>query len=283
MLRSSILRRLTIGSLTTLMCAQGAWAHTGVRDQVTASATSTTTSYNALAITHGCGGDASLPPLKVIGQSAVFPFGPPAGSLTDPGAVWVNLLDSSILSADEVTAIIGTPDLDLSVGGIQDDSIYERQTEEVNPAGTDPLGSHGAIPVHALNWFDGKLDTNLVGLAQFRVSAPMIADKCVSTLRVRLAVSNWCEKRKNEANDSDNNRADWWFTGETGSTKFVDEDLIQPTFWTTLAVNNPNVATGHAAKKCPGKAPREVAVMPSGADIDTYLPLKPFIKHPAPY
>lgn len=273
MLNSSILKRLTIGSLTTLLCAQGALAHTVVKDQVTASATSTTTSYNAFAITHGCGGDAGVPPLKVIGQSAVFPFGAPAASLTDPGAVWVNLSDSSILNDAEVTAIIGSPDLNLSVGGIQDESVFEKQTEEADAAEV----------VHALNWFDGKLETNLVGLTQFRVSAPMIADACVSKVRIRIAVANWCERKKNEANDADNNRADWWFTGETGSTKFVDMDLIQPTFWTTLTVNNPNAATGRKAAKCPGKAPHEVAVMPSGADIDTYLPLKPFTKAPAPY
>jgi hypothetical protein len=98
----------------------------------------------------------------------------------------------------------------------------------------------------------------------------------VENLRIRVAVVNWCEKKKNEANDADNNRADWWFTGETGSTKFVDEDLVQPTYWTTITVNNPNAVPGAGCN-------HDVAIMPSGADIDTYLPHSTFTKNPAPY
>jgi hypothetical protein len=65
-------------------------------------------------------------------------------------------------------------------------------------------------------------------------------------------------------------------TGETGPKNFVDPDLIQESFWTTLTVNNPN------ASEC-GEEPHEVAVMPSGADIDLYLPLEGFTADPAPY
>lgn len=275
-----MLIQVTLCSLTALMCAQGALAHTIIKDEVTGSATSTTRSYNAFVITHGCRiGPGDAPFLPVIGQSAVFPFGPPAASLTDPGAVWVNVVDKSTLSAADVTAIIGVPDLDLGVVGIQDRAIYEKETVEADPLGV----------IHALNWVDGRLKTGgsslfipFNGLTQFSVSAPMIADACVSKLRVRIAVSNWCEKKQNEASDPDKNRADWWFTAETGTTKFVDPALIQSTFWTTLSVNNPNVATDAAAAACPGGAPREVAVMPSGADIDAYLPLRPFTKGPPP-
>jgi hypothetical protein len=73
-----------------------------------------------------------------------------------------------------------------------------------------------------------------------------------------------------------NNRADWWFTGETGPKNFVDPDLIQESFWTALTVNNPNTS------EC-GQEPHEVAVMPSGADIDLYLPLEGFTADPAPF
>ena len=88
---------------------------------------------------------------------------------------------------------------------------------------------------------NGALETNLVGTPRWRASAPTILDNCVSALHVRIAVANWCEKHKNEANDADNNRADWWFTGpeQTGSTLFVDPELVQEDFWTTLTVNNP--------------------------------------------
>jgi hypothetical protein len=118
----------------------------------------------------------------------------------------------------------------------------------------------------------------LLGITQFRVTVPPIVNPCVSRVRIRIGVANWCERDQNEATDAENNRADWWFTGETGPTKFVDPDLIQESFWTTLTVNNPNASES----KCGGK-PHEVAVMPSGADIDLYLPLQGFTADPAPY
>jgi hypothetical protein len=273
------------------MANVNAFAHTGVRDTVTGSSESATTSNNAFTIPHGCSaGEGDAPPKKVKGQSAVFPFGLPAAELTGPGAVWVRLGEPptppTLLTAEEVTAIIGDadedpstppqPHLNLDVTGIQDASLFKTQTEEVNPAGTDPLGPHDSIPVHALNWRGGKLETNLLGITQFRVTVPPIVNPCVSRVRIRIAVSNWCERNQNEANDADNDRADWWFTGETGPTKFVDPDLIQESFWTTLTVNNPN------ASEC-GEEPHEVAVMPSGADIDLYLPLEGFTADPAPF
>jgi hypothetical protein len=108
------------------------------------------------------------------------------------------------------------------------------------------------------------------------LTAPQIIANCVSKLRIRIAVANWCEKAANEATDTDNKRADWWFTGETGPAKFVDPDLLQESFWTTLTVNNPNV------EKC-RTTPYEVVVMPSGADIDKYLPHGQFTSGPGPY
>jgi hypothetical protein len=207
----------------------------------------------------------------VKGQSAVFPYG--------DHTVWKNLADNSDVNAADV---IGSSVLfNLNPGAIQDGSLFHWVSEEEDgPA--DP-NAHGAIPVRAINWIGGKLQTNLVGLTQFRVSAPAIVDACVSKLRIRIAVSNWCQREQNQASDTDNNRADWWFTAATGSTKFVDPDLIQPDFWTTLTVNNSSVATDSDAAACPGGAPHEVAVMPSGADIDKYLPYSPFTKTPAPY
>ena len=75
--------RLMTCSVISLLygVSEGALAHTGVRDQVRSSATSTTTSNNAFVITHGCdGADGGADPLPVLGQSAVFPFGGPARS-----------------------------------------------------------------------------------------------------------------------------------------------------------------------------------------------------------
>ncbi len=227
--------------------------------------TAGTTTYNGFTITHGCGGhDETKPPLKVLGQSAVFPFGV---------AVWTNL-NPPVKSYRRVARVSSarTDDfITLNVGGIQDNDPFAKTEEE-----TDDLEN-----VRALNWKNGKLATNLVGIPEWRASAPTILDNCVSALHVRIAVANWCKKNANEKNDHANNRADWWFTGpdQTGSTQFVDPDLVQEDFWTTLTVNNPG---NPDAPACTGET-REVAVQPTGADIDTYLPYKPFTKNPGPY
>lgn len=280
MLASGILRRLTMCSLTAFMCAQGVFAHTGVREQ----ATESLTSYNGFTITHGCGSDTGGDPLKVKGQSAVFPFGDNANT------VWVDLATNTVIPTGGI-GIVDLPDppappvFSLNPGGIQSNDPFFIQEEETADGTVD-------TPVRALNWKGGPgLKTNLVGIPLFRVSAPTIVDACVSKLRVRIAVVNWCEKQKNEANDADNNRADWWFPtplvdeGEpgapgSGSDKFVDPDLVQEDFWTTLTVNNVDRAD---PANCPGGVHREVAVQPSGADIDTFLPYKPFTKGPGPY
>ena len=270
---AKMVRRLMTCSVITLLygVSEGALAHTGVRDQARSSATSTTTSNNAFVITHGCSGAEGGPdPLPVIGQSAVFPFG------NASQAVWVHLATNTPI--DPVSVIGGDGALNLNVGGVQDRSIFDIQWEEINPDPGDPLGDHGAIPVHALNWKDGSLSPDLLGYTAFRVSVPPIVNNCVANLRIRIAVANWCEEKKNQATDRNNNRADWWFTAETGTQKFTDPDLIQPTFWTTLTVMNPNATDAN----CPADQRFDVAVMPSGADIDRYLPHPRFTKNPPP-
>ena len=221
---SLTIKRLTMCSLTTLMCAVGpaAFAHTGVQEAAEAG----TTTYNAFTITHGCGSDTGGDPLKVRGQSAVFPFGI---------AVWTDLSTNQIIETGAAGITSEEDDFILGVSGIQDNDPFAKIEEE-----TDDLEN-----VRALNWKHGALETNLVGTPRWRASVPTILDNCVSALHVRVAVVNWCEKHKNEANDADNNRADWWFTGpeQTGSTLFVDPELVQEDFWTTLTVNNPGNPT----------------------------------------
>lgn len=257
--KSNMTKRVAICSLTTLMCTAGTgvFAHTTVRDAVTEG----TRSFNAFSIPHGCSGIEEDPnPLEVRGQSAVLPFG--------DSAVWIDLSTGEVIITGGEGIVDGDL-IDLGVAGIQDDSLFDIQTEE-----TDALEN-----VRALNWKKGALHIDLLGLTQFRVSGPIITDACVSALRVRIAVANWCERGANEANDADNNRADWWFTGGTGSTKFVDPEMLQEDFWTTLTVENPDAdPTG-----CPGGVTHEVAVQPSGADIDEFLPYAPFTADPAPY
>ncbi|MGH8565856.1 MAG: hypothetical protein ACREXW_17885 [Gammaproteobacteria bacterium] len=262
---AKMLTRLTTCSVVGLLygVSEGALAHTTVRDQARSSATSATTSNNAFVVPHGCSGAEGGPdPLPVIGQSAVFPFGDASQ------AVWVHLGTNTPI--DPVTVIGGDGFLNLAVTGVQDRSLFDIQREEP--------GALGAIP-HALNWKGGSLDTSMTGYTLWRVSVPPIVNNCVANLRIRIAVANWCEEKQNEATDRNNNRADWWFTDETGTQKFTDPDLIQPTFWTTLTVINPNATDDN----CPADQRFDAAVMPNGSDIDTYLPLRGFTKPPPPF
>ncbi len=309
MLTSKMIKRSAIYSLTIAVYAAGqaVYAHTGVRDQ----ATEGTTSYNGFTITHGCGSDTdpTLPTLPVIGQSAVVPYGL-ADSSSGP-TIWVDLSTNMVLATGgtgivSLPALPALPIFSLSFGGIQQDdpfAIVREELDAASPTVVRALNWQGSDEIHKLKrvrknrWklvkkpFAG-LRTDLVGIPQFRVSAPTIIDDCVSKLRVRIAVTNWCEKGRNEANDPDNNRADWWFPHPviapgtagapgTGSTKFVDVDLTQDSFWTTLTVNN--VDLNPTPANCPGGALREVAVQPAGTEIDTYLANPPFTKEPAPY
>jgi len=191
MLNSKTLTRL---AMAAALCTAGAQAlaHTGVKDQATVSKDSGATSYNAFTITHGCSGGEDGAPIRVKGQSAVFPYG--------DHTVWKNLANNKTVTAAHV---IGNGVLfNLNPGAIQDSSLFSTVTEKADgPA--DP-NAHGAI-------------------------------------------------------------------------------LLQTDYWATLTVENSSVATGAAAADCPGGKPHEVAVMPSGADIDKYLPYGPFTKTPAPY
>jgi hypothetical protein len=248
-----------------IAASQGGFAHTGVKETVDVNVggvPSGSSSNNAFVITHGCAGAEGDTPIPVIGQSAVFPFG--------DDAVWVKLSDGSPTTAD---AVIGKA-LDLDPGGVYDAGVFKTVTEENDPTA---VNAHGSPIVRAINYLGGNIPPNLAAYAQFRVSVPAIVDKCVSKLRIRVAVANWCEKDQNQKSDVDNNRADWWFTGETGSTRFRDKDLLQPTFWTTMTVNN----LMFDAASC--GAGYEVAVMPSGASIDQYLPHPAYVLRPGPF
>ncbi len=73
------------------------------------------------------------------------------------------------------------------------------------------------------------------------------------------------------AGNGDNNRQDWWFTAPYGgSALYVDPQLLQPTYWTTMTVIN-STATGT----------RVVSVEPTGAAFDAILTgsnTRPFTK-----
>jgi hypothetical protein len=223
--------------------------HTDVKDQ----AVESKTHYTGLVITHGCQDDSQiwrLFPVTVV--SSVFPNnGDSVAYKIDP----VTAAETSVNLADHIEgAIGGLPSL--SPGMIQDKNIFKKQKEIVDASGR----------VRGVQFSRGKLDTNAVAVLPFRVSTPkFLAGSCAKKLKVRIAVANWCERSK-----ADPNRADIWM-GQT--TKLFNDPAVMPNdnYWPTLVVNR-NLANNPLAESC-GKG-FDLAVQPSGADIDRFLPVK---------
>lgn len=179
-------KALALCSLAASCMAGQAVAHTGVRD----TAVEGTSSYNAFTIGHGCGGE-SGDQYPVIGQAVAFPFG--------GQAVWrdgdqIKVGASSLISTAPVLHGPATSPnlLSLGVAGLAGGSPFATTQEIVG----DNLGN-----VMGLLYKDGAIEPKLTGLTPFKVTLPEIVDPCV-TLKVRIAVINYCELGKNEANDA---------------------------------------------------------------------------------
>lgn len=302
--------KLTLCSLVALFAAGQAFAHTGVRDKVTVSATVKAASYNAFTLTHGCGGD-SGDAYPVLGQSAVFPAG--------DNVVWregdailavgggAGIFDTIVL--DHTGVPLPDTGLNLQVTGYAGFSSPFTTTQEI----VDPNALNPGI-VQGLLWKNGAMEPKLNALMPFKVTVPTIIDPSVMQVNVRIGVINYCDFEKNAANDikgpykqpkdafgrripllasvlapdqinvygapffkamndgnGDNNRQDWWFTAPYGgSALYNDVDLLQPTYWTTLTVINAS-ATGT----------RVVSIEPTGVAFDAILTgpnTRPFTK-----
>ncbi|WP_374086164.1 hypothetical protein [Methylomicrobium lacus] len=222
---------------------------TDVKDQ----AVESKTHYTGLAITHGCQDDEQkwrLFPVRVV--SAVFP--------NDVGALAYKVdpdtgTETSVNLADHIEgAIGGLPTLAPEM--VQDKSVFKKQKEVV--------GENDKV--RALQFYLGKLDVAAEAVLPFRVSAPkFLADSCAKSLRVRIAVGNWCEHSK-----ADPNRADIWMGQKTS---LFNDSTVMPGdgYWPTLVINR-NLVANPLANGCGNGF--DLAVQPSKADIDRFLPVK---------
>lgn len=304
----SKIKGLAFCSLVALFASSQAFAHTGVRDKVTAGLAS----YNGFTITHGCGGGADGVAYPVIGQAALFPF----GALT----VWKWKSDKVVPTG----TVVPETELGQGIGSFGIDTIVKDHTGAALPdaginlqvtgySGGSPFASSFEIfddkgNVQGLLWKDGAMPNNMNAITPFKVTGPKISDPCVSALAVRLGVINYCDVGKNAANDNsgpykapkdafgrpvrngtapnspnfktiaagngDNNRADWWFKApHGGSALYNDIDTLQPSYWSTMTVTNPAAYAKDSAGAlaCLGGATRTVIVEPTGAAFDAYL------------
>lgn len=288
----SKLKGLTLFSVTALLAAGQAFAHTGVRDQ----ADEGKASYNGFTITHGCGSENGLA-FPVIGQSSVFPDG--------ANAVWKDQAGNVVEVGGNGKGTISAATLALGVTGYASMQSPFAVTQEL----VDGLGN-----VQGLLWKNGAMEPKLNAITPFKITAPTIVNNCVKTLKIRIGVINYCDVGKNAANDAegpyeqpkdafgneipitarpatgniqanvkegkgqkvypllkkgngDNNRQDWWFTAPYGgSALYNDPDLLQPTYWTTLTVNN----SAADLANCAGSKV-DMTVEPAGAAFDSIL------------
>jgi hypothetical protein len=185
----SKIKGLAFCSLVALFATGQAFAHTGVRDTATANIAS----YNGFTITHGCA-DYNNPgqAYPVIGQAAVFPFG--------ESAVWREATITPKGQQDVVGAKIdGKTIVDplavysLGVNGYASVGSAFATTREL----VDKLGN-----VRGLIWKDGAMEPNLNTVTPFKITHPVIKNACISSVKVRVGVINYCDVGKNQANDA---------------------------------------------------------------------------------
>lgn len=297
--------KLTLCSLVALLAAGQAFAHTGVRDV----ATEGTASYNGFTITHGCGGDSGLA-YPVLGQSALFPFGenavwkdatgaiiPPTSS-TDPltgittitnngnGAITSKTLNLSVTgyagfaspftTSQEIVDANGTVQALFWKDGAMEPKLNAITPFKVSPPTLVDNCTRLKIRMGVINYCDleknaanditgpykqpkdalGRTIPNLSVLGGIQTNVPG------APVYVSIAAGN-----------GDNNRADWWFMApEGGSLVYNDPELLQPSYWTTMTVNN----SAAQLATCPVDAAgnpivTDITVEPNGIAFDTYL------------
>ena len=283
--------KLTLCSLVALFAAGQAFAHTGVRDQATEGATS----YNAFTLTHGCGGETGTQSYPVIGQAAVFASG--------SNAVWRDSTGAVIeVGGDGNGTIAENTTLALSVAGVTGGSAFATNNEIVDSLGVvhGLLWKDGVMPPNSYTLPQFKVTAptianNCVKTLKVRIGVINYCDQGKNAgndskgpykaprdangdevIRVTSAASGNVQVNPADADtfkdfanrgNGDNNRADWWFTAPYGgSAMYSDPDLLQPTYWTTLTVNNKAADLA----LCTGTQV-DVSVEPSGAAFDTYL------------
>ena len=204
-MKDSKIKVVTLCSLAALFAAGQAFAHTGVRDKVTVSATAGASSYNGFTITHGCGGD-SGDAYPVLGQSAVFPTGDRV--VWREGADVVGNPDGNVIAHGGGAGIFDTIVIDPVAGPLPDGGLNLAVTGYAgfsSPFATaqeivDPNALNPGV-VEGLLWKDGAMEPKLNAVTPFKVTLPKIIDPTVKQVNVRIGVINYCDLDKNAAND----------------------------------------------------------------------------------
>jgi hypothetical protein len=277
-----------------------AYAHTGVRDQ----AAENSNSFNGFTIGHGCAGASGEQEYPVVGQTALFPEG--------ATAVWRDAAGAVIQTGGN--GIISGGSLSLGVTGYAGMSSPFTTAQEI-------VDGNGVV--RALHWRDGAMEPKLGAITPFKVKTPVIENNCVKTLKVRIAVINWCDIAKNQENDAKgpykaprdafkrkipmtvippakqtNVAASPYYTnigkgnGDNNRADWWFQNLKTP----SALYNDPDLQSSWATltvnnsaadlANCAGTLIESVSVEPDGPDFDAYLTeenTQPFTKGPGPF
>lgn len=251
-----MLKKITAYSLATVVmgAGQAAMAHTGVKDAVTEGKSL----YTAFTITHGCSSDTNPVSLPVKAQSAIFPNAADAvAHKLNADGTDGNVIDLSTV----IEGVVGGGVTTLSPKAVMDKGLFSDIKSVIDAGGV----------IRGIQYKGGVLPTDMVGLPQFRVSSPkFLATSCAKSLKVRIAVANFCTT--SASTDADR-RADIWIGHMT--PKFNDPGVMPHgggVYWPTLTVNR-DLAANPMKPACAGKE-FDVAVEPSDADIDANLPIQ---------
>lgn len=289
-------KKITLCSATVLMLGSVsmAFAHTGVKDKILEN----TSTYTAFTVTHGCNGNVSLGNrLDVIAVSAVFPNSPDPTKakiykLTSAGLQGETLAD---LSADIVGVVAGKGFTNLGLGLVAGGgTLFPNFIPNAEVDKTATPSAEGAYPttIRGFHTWQGvpyggnpllESVVSEIGLVPFKVGAIQFNPaSCAKSLKVRIAVANWC--RRGSASKTMDDRVDVWI-GHT--TPLFNDQRTMPRataydpatevpYWPTMTVVRDTVANPLPAScttNTDGTKGYDLAIEPTSADIDANLPI----------
>lgn len=272
----------TLKTLTSLALlagtAQLAHAHAGFKEPITEGTVKT---WNAVSIGHGCASNAGgegVAQKDVIAISAIFPNSPNfadvviRGSKGTAGKDFTAGEESVIknLASDIVGSTADTTPLKAALSVVTAGGTLFANTIPVIDAKGNVRGWQGwgdatskpitgGVLLESSKKADGTSITT-TGLSPFGINAFQFKpDSCAKSLKIRVAVANWCEKGFSSYKSP--SRVDLWI-GHT--TARFNEQVLMPNadpkaiFWTTLTVNRDLVKNPLPGTK--GFDPAKIAV-----------------------
>ncbi|MDD5276600.1 MAG: hypothetical protein PHR16_11020 [Methylovulum sp.] len=272
-------KKMALYSVAAVMGMAGtsAFAHTGIRDVVQENVAG----YNAFTITHGCNDNVELGSHQdIIAMSTVFP------NAADPAMAKIYKLTSTgiqgesvpDLSDDIVGVLPGVGFTKLGVGLVSGGGTLFANFLPTLDSTTAIRGYHtwaGPAPYSSAPLAEQV--TSATGLSPFRYGAIQFqTTSCAKSLKVRIAVANWC-RRGNRTKDL-GDRLDVWmghttpvFHDQRTMPRAAPYDAsVEVPYWPTMTIARDLVANPLTAA-CNGGY--DLSIEPADADIDTFLPI----------